>query len=170
MAYTSFDPRDDLIASFTSDIDYDRDGTTEKCIAVIHSAINGNITGKTINIPVLCVDKSRVGTLPYLPIVEVTIVTTRSNATNLGQTRYNEALIDFNLYVQNMQGITIKDFTKAVLDTIVNGITTFNRTSTFTNFLHAEVSNDGRIIIERVGDNIITHKVLSVRANRYDSG
>ena len=162
MAFTGFDPRDDLIASFTNDVDYDRDGNTEKCVQPT------NDIGDTVNVPVLCVEESRLGDIPYLPLVEVMLVALPSHATNLGTRRFNDAIIDFNIYVQNDEHITVKDFIQSIANTIVNGITTYNRNSTFSNFLHAEIMGDGRLILEEVGSNIVFHKVISVRAIRYD--
>lgn len=164
MAYTGFDPRDDIIASFTSDKDFDRDGNDEKCVSPT------NDLDDQIHVPVLCVEESRLGDLPYLPLIEVTIVTAPSHVTNLGGTRYNAMLIDFNIYVQNDENITVKSFIQQMVNTIINGITVYNKNNTFSPALHVEVVDEGRIILEKVGSGIVFHRVVTVWANRYDRG
>jgi len=164
MAYTTTDLRQEIIDQIAYLHDYDGDGTEECTISFVDE------NDITRYVPIKTHEDMNEDDLDYMPFIEVEIVDTPAKTKTLGKTRYIEQYIDFNLYYVRTDDIDIKDFHITIFNKMVHQITDDSRHNRFTNAVQVEVIDDTKSIRELKGKEIVYHKVLSVKAKRWDSG
>ena len=126
-----------------------------------------NDVGDDIYIPLFLPGDVRTGDLPRMPFIEMTLVNAPSRTENIGgDTKFNEAYFDFNIYYANADDISMTTFGTAVADTLMKLIHTYRTSVTSAYFV--EVLNSGREIIENYNNGVVFHRVLECYANNYN--
>lgn len=126
-----------------------------------------NDASDEVYIPLFLPGDVRTGELPRMPFIEMTLVTAPSISQNIGgDTKYNEAFIDMNIYYTNVDDVSMTTFGTAVADTICKLIHTY-RTST-TSAYFVEVRNSSREIIENYNNGVVFHRVVELFCNNYN--
>jgi len=168
MSYTAYDPRRNIISTIGYSYDVDGDDNYESCVTFSYP--DGEYKGDTCYVPLYTPEECRTGELPFMPFIEVTLVTALSETNNIsGDTKFDEAYIDFNIYAAKNDKInSIKTWMPACKNEVVDKITT-NRHN-FSSCTWIEVRDSGREIIENVDKKVIFHHVISVYANSYQGG
>jgi len=159
MAYSSSDIRETI----RNKIGYTKYLNGEDCSTV-------SVTddwGDTVYIPLYLPGEVRTGDMPPFPFVEMTLVTSPTTATNVGgDVRDMDVYFDFNIYYVNTEKITATSFGKTVSDEIIDKITTYRSTTSYSYFV--EVVNDGRELLEVVeGKSAVFHRVLECHVKNY---
>jgi len=164
MTYTAFDPRVDIINAIGYSYDVDDDGVDESCISFSYP--DGPLKGDTCYVPLFMPSEARTGELPYFPFIELTLVDAPGRVDNVqGDTRFDKAYVDFNIYVANKDEITIKTWVKDLKDELIDRIMTYRHTVSDCTWVEPE--DTGREIIETDGKRVVFHYVVSAYANRY---
>jgi len=168
LAYQAYDPRTSIIAKIGYTYDVDRDGTDESCVTFSYP--DGSNKGDTCYVPLFLPSECRTGELPYMPFIEVTLVDAPSRTHNVtGDIKFNEAYMDFNIYVTNCDEINqIKTWMPACKNELIDKIT--EKRHAVSSCTWMEANDTGREIIENIGKKVIFHHVISVYANEHDSG
>ena len=123
--------------------------------------------GDNVYIPLYLPGEVRTGDLPPFPFVEMTLVTSPTTATNIGgDVRDMDVYFDFNIYYVNTEKITPTTFGKTISDEIIDQITTYRSSVSYSYFV--EIVNDGREILEvEDGKSVIFHRVLECHVKNY---
>lgn len=165
MAYSSFDPR----ASIRTSIGYTwYNDEEDKDLSVVSCT---NDRGDYIYVPLYLPGDVRTGSLPEMPFIEMTLITSPVGVHNVqGDVRDQECYIDFNIYYADMDNISPTAFGKTIADALVGKIMDYRQN--ISNCTWCEVINDGRELIEEYeeGKSVIFHRVVETYAKNYDNG
>ena len=123
--------------------------------------------GDNVYIPFYLPAEVRTGDIPPFPFVEMTLVTSPTSATNVGgDVRDMDVYFDFNIYYVDTESITATEFGKTVSDEIIDLITTYRSTTSYSYFV--EIINDGREILEtEEGKSVVFHRVIECHVKNY---
>jgi hypothetical protein len=120
----------------------------------------------TVYVPLYLPGDVRVGDLPEMPFIEMTMVNIPTKSVGInGDVVYQEIYFDMNIYYVSQDGISATTFGRTVADKTVQLIDTYNKS--VTSAYYVDVINSGREIIEEVGGSVIFHRVVECYANNY---
>ena len=155
-----YDIRHHVIDAIGYRWDYDYDGTNESVVSIT------NEYNDTVYIPMFLPFEWRVGELPYLPAIEVTLVNAPARMSNIsGDIYYNTIFFDFNLYYVNNSS-TGSMFGNLVVNKLCNLI--FDNRTSVTSSYNIEVIDSSREFFEPSGNETIFHRIVSCKGYNYN--
>lgn len=159
MAYAVFDPREDFRNKVgTSHFLYDADVS---CVSV------SNDIEDTIWVPMLFPSEVRGhGEMYPMPFIEMVLVSSTGETHNIGgDRRYDTALIDFNLYFTDVDGLTPYTFEKDVLNKIYNSTVSYRNIVSSCTFI--EPIQVREITEFNENKQLVYHYVITCRGIQY---
>jgi hypothetical protein len=157
MVFTSFDPRAIIRNVICSKFDIDNDGKDEYYILV-----------GSIKVPIYFGESSKANTLPNMPFILLDLMTSSAEPQDvMAATRKHEAIIDVSIYFANTDDIDVDTFGKLISDVFVNLIRT--NQCTFAKDFFANVRNEGRVITESRGRQVVFQRHMELYTIYYDN-
>lgn len=157
MVFTVLDPRIIIRNKICSTFDIDDDGENEYYILV-----------GTVKVPIYLGEESKSQTIPNMPFIIFDLLSSLSEPQDIcAATRKQECIIDVTIYFAQIDDINIVTFGKSICDTFVNLIRTYQSTTNGIHFMN--VRNEGRVIPEMKGRQVIFHRNMELYTIFYDN-
>jgi len=162
MSYESIDFRKKICEYIGTKRDLFGDGKT------IYTITIENERKENVYIPIYMTEESKSDIVPPLPFIEFGLLYNSSIPHDIGaSTRKHDSRIDVNIYWQKMDDIDQTDFGKAISDKICDLIRS-NQCKILGQDTFINVSNTGRVFVERYGKQVVYHKNMEIRIIYYD--
>jgi len=158
LVFTVFDPRKIVRSKIGTEKIID--GQLEICI------VASDTVGAELNVPMYTREEYSIE-CPAMPYIIIDVLSIASIPHDVSAaTRYRKCLISLDITYNDMDGITVDVFNKAVADKIVHAIRTYQCTTNSIDFIN--ISNEGRVVIENYCEDTILHFIMELECFLYD--